>query len=109
MGIVSLAGIVVRNSVVFFEFIEQRIRAGYDRTEAVMEAGRARISPILLTAFTALVALLPVAFSNDPLFRPLAISIVSGVLFSTIMTLLIVPALYIAADKLRSKREKRKD
>ncbi|WP_191561311.1 efflux RND transporter permease subunit [Metabacillus idriensis] len=109
MGIVSLAGIVVRNSVVLFEFIEQRIRAGYNRTDAVMEAGRARIRPILLTAFTALVALLPVAFSNDPLFRPLAISIVSGVLFSTILTLLIVPALYIVADKLRSKREKRKE
>lgn len=106
MGIVSLAGIVVRNSVVLFEFIEQRIRMGYDRTEAVIEAGRARIRPILLTAFTALVALLPVAFSNDPLFRPLAISIVSGVLFSTILTLLLVPALYIAVDKLRSKRRK---
>ncbi|TDL82943.1 efflux RND transporter permease subunit [Peribacillus frigoritolerans] len=106
MGIVSLAGIVVRNSVVLFEFIEQRIKAGYDRTEAVMEAGRARIRPILLTAFTALVALLPVAFSNDPLFKPLAISIVSGVLFSTILTLLIVPALYIVVDKLRAKRRK---
>ncbi|MDR0137752.1 efflux RND transporter permease subunit [Metabacillus idriensis] len=106
MGIVSLAGIVVRNSVVLFEFIEQRIKAGYDRTEAVKEAGRARIRPILLTAFTALVALLPVAFSNDPLFKPLAISIVSGVLFSTILTLLIVPALYIVVDKLRAKRRK---
>lgn len=106
MGIVSLAGIVVRNSVVLFEFIEQRIKAGYDRTEAVKEAGRARIRPILLTAFTALVALLPVAFSNDPLFKPLAISIVSGVLFSTILTLLIVPALYIVVDRIRAKRRK---
>ncbi|WHZ55903.1 efflux RND transporter permease subunit [Metabacillus hrfriensis] len=106
MGIVSLAGIVVRNSVVLFEFIEQRIKAGYGRTEAVLEAGRARIRPILLTAFTALVALLPVAFSSDPLFKPLAISIVSGVLFSTILTLLIVPALYIVVDKLRTKRRK---
>ncbi|MGG4490567.1 efflux RND transporter permease subunit [Metabacillus idriensis] len=106
MGIVSLAGIVVRNSVVLFEFIEQRIKAGYAPAEAVMEAGRARIRPILLTAFTALVALLPVAFSNDPLFKPLAISIVSGVLFSTILTLLIVPALYIVVDKLRAKRRK---
>lgn len=106
MGIVSLAGIVVRNSVVLFEFIEQRMRAGYDRAEAVIEAGRARIRPILLTAFTALVALLPVAFSNDPLFKPLAISIVSGVLFSTILTLLIVPALFITVDKLRSRKKK---
>ncbi|MRX71199.1 MMPL family transporter [Bacillus lacus] len=105
MGIVSLAGIVVRNSVVLFEFIEQRMRAGLSRAEAVIEAGRARIRPILLTAFTAIAALLPVAASDDPLFKPLAICIVSGVLFSTILTLLIVPALYILVDKLRTRKE----
>ncbi|MDG3043705.1 hypothetical protein OE903_06020 [Bacillus sp. B6(2022)] len=53
----------------------------------------------MLTAFTALVALMPVALSNDPLFKPLAICIVSGVFFSTILTLLIVPALYVAVSK----------
>ncbi|WP_110114759.1 efflux RND transporter permease subunit [Bacillus sp. CGMCC 1.16541] len=101
MGIVSLAGIVVRNSVVLFEFIEQRRKAGMELVESIIEAGRSRIRPILLTAFTALVSLLPVAFSNDPLFKPLAISIVSGVLFSTILTLVIVPALYLLVAKLR--------
>ncbi len=101
MGIVSLAGIVVRNAVVLFEFIEQRRKQGFDQQTAVIEAGRARIRPILLTAFTALVALMPVALSNDPLFKPLAICIVSGVFFSTILTLLIVPALYIAVSKRR--------
>ena len=101
MGIVSLAGIVVRNAVVLFEFIEQRRKLGLDQRTAVIEAGRARIRPILLTAFTALVALMPVALSNDPLFKPLAICIVSGVFFSTILTLLIVPALYVAVSKKR--------
>jgi multidrug efflux pump subunit AcrB len=75
MGMVSLAGIVVRNAVVLFEFIEQRIREGLPVTTAVYEAGRARIRPILLTALTAVVALLPVAFGEDPLFKPLAIRI----------------------------------
>ncbi|MFS0654809.1 efflux RND transporter permease subunit [Bacillus sp. 179-C3.3 HS] len=101
MGIVSLAGIVVRNAVVLFEFIEQRRKLGFDKLQAVIEAGRARIRPILLTAFTALVALMPVALSNDPLFKPLAICIVSGVFFSTVLTLLIVPALYVAVSKRR--------
>ncbi|KPN13388.1 antiporter [Bacillus australimaris] len=101
MGIVSLAGIVVRNAVVLFEFIEQRRKQGFDQQTAVIEAGRARIRPILLTAFTALVALMPVALSQDPLFKPLAICIVSGVFFSTILTLLIVPALYVAVSKKR--------
>ncbi|MFY7868160.1 MAG: efflux RND transporter permease subunit [Exiguobacterium sp.] len=103
MGIVSLAGIVVRNAVVLFEFIEQRIREGLPVTTAVYEAGRARIRPILLTALTAVVALLPVAFGEDPLFKPLAIGIVSGILFSTVLTLVLVPAYYLILAKRRHK------
>lgn len=96
MGIVSLAGIVVRNSIVLIEFIEQRLREGYDLHEAVIEAGRTRLRPILLTAFTAIAALFPIAFSGDVLFKPLAISIISGLLFSTIFTVVLVPAFYTA-------------
>ncbi|RHB48291.1 efflux RND transporter permease subunit [Exiguobacterium sp. AM39-5BH] len=103
MGIVSLAGIVVRNAVVLFEFIEQGIRDGMAVTTAVYEAGRARIRPILLTALTAVVALLPVAFGQDPLFKPLAICIVSGILFSTILTLVLVPAYYLILAKRRHR------
>ena len=103
MGMVSLAGIVVRNAVVLFEFIEQRIREGLPVTTAVYEAGRARIRPILLTALTAVVALLPVALGEDPLFKPLAIGIVSGILFSTVLTLVLVPAYYLILAKRRHK------
>lgn len=103
MGMVSLAGIVVRNAVVLFEFIEQRIREGLPVTTAVYEAGRARIRPILLTALTAVVALLPVALGKDPLFKPLAIGIVSGILFSTVLTLVLVPAYYLILAKRRHK------
>ena len=103
MGIVSLAGIVVRNAVVLFEFIEQGIRDGMAVTTAVYEAGRARIRPILLTALTAVVALLPVAFGQDPLFKPLAICIVSGILFSTVLTLVLVPAYYLILAKRRQR------
>lgn len=103
MGMVSLAGIVVRNAVVLFEFIEQGIREGMTVTTAVYEAGRARIRPILLTALTAVVALLPVALGQDPLFKPLAICIVSGILFSTVLTLVLVPAYYLLLAKRRHR------
>ncbi|WP_078430309.1 efflux RND transporter permease subunit [Alkalihalobacterium alkalinitrilicum] len=99
MGVVSLAGIVVRNSVVLIEFIEQRMREGYSLTRAVIEAGRARLRPIILTALTAIAALIPIALSGDVLFTPLAISIMSGIFFSTFFTLILVPALYTAISK----------
>ncbi len=99
MGIVSLAGIVVRNSIVLIEFIEQRVRDGYELEDAVIEAGRTRLRPILLTALTSIAALLPIAFSGDVLFKPLAISIISGLLFSTIFTVVLVPAFYISVFK----------
>ncbi|WP_241657862.1 efflux RND transporter permease subunit [Anaerobacillus alkaliphilus] len=106
MGIVSLAGIVVRNSIVLIEFIEQRLRDGYELTEAVIEAGRTRLRPILLTALTSIAALLPIAFGGDVLFKPLAISIISGLLFSTIFTVVLVPAFYISAFKNRIAKTK---
>ncbi|WP_257008339.1 efflux RND transporter permease subunit [Bacillus sp. FJAT-45350] len=104
MGLVSLAGIVVRNSIVLIEFIEQRMREGMDLIEAVIESGRARLRPILLTALTAIGALIPIALSGDVLFTPLAVSIISGIFFSTFFTLLIVPALYMwIASKKKNK------
>lgn len=99
MGIVSLAGIVVRNSIVLIEFIEQRLSEGMDLPNAVVEAGRTRLRPILLTAFTAIAALIPIAFSGDVLFQPLAISIISGLLFSTVLTIILVPAFYTAVNQ----------
>ncbi|MBB5171944.1 efflux RND transporter permease subunit [Texcoconibacillus texcoconensis] len=96
MGIVSLAGIVVRNSIVLLEFIKQQRAAGIGIEESVIEAGRLRLRPVLLTAVTAIGALTPVALSGDVLFVPLAISIISGLMFSAILTVVIVPAVYTA-------------
>ncbi|MDX5475190.1 MAG: efflux RND transporter permease subunit [Bacillaceae bacterium] len=94
MGIVSLAGIVVRNATVFIEFMEQRLKEGATLSEAVLDSGKARLRPVVLTAFTSIAALMPIAFSGDVLFTPLAISIISGIFFSTFFTLLFVPAFY---------------
>lgn len=103
LGIVSLSGVVVRNSVILIEFIELNKAEYNSPVEAAIEAGRARIRPILLTSITSIAALLPIVFSGDVLFRPLAVSIVSGLLFSTILTLLLVPGFYIILNKTRSK------
>ncbi|WP_082234027.1 efflux RND transporter permease subunit [Halobacillus massiliensis] len=104
LGIVSLSGIVVRNSIILIEFIEQN-KDTYDSVErSVIEAGRARIRPIILTTLTSIAALTPVIFSGDVLFRPLAISIVFGLMFSTLITLVLVPVLYLILDKLRNRK-----
>ncbi|TMW71493.1 efflux RND transporter permease subunit [Alteribacter natronophilus] len=105
MGIVSLAGIVVRNSIVLIEFIEQRRRAGMKLEDAVVNAGKVRLRPILLTAITAIAALLPVAFSGDVLFVPLSISIISGLLFSAVFTVILVPAFYMVLKRRSARKE----
>ncbi|WP_347551191.1 efflux RND transporter permease subunit [Pseudalkalibacillus hwajinpoensis] len=102
MGMVSLTGIVVRNSVVLIEFIEQSLKKGMDVKEAVIESGRVR--PILLTAITSIVALIPVAVSGNALFTPLAVTIISGILFSAILTLIMVPMLYLVFYRFRRKK-----
>ncbi|PFG12410.1 efflux RND transporter permease subunit [Bacillus sp. es.036] len=104
MGMVSLTGIVVRNSVVLIEFIEQAIKKGMDVKEAVIESGRVRLRPIILTAITSIVALIPVAVSGDALFTPLAVTIISGILFSAVLTLIMVPMLYLVFYRFRRKK-----
>ncbi|GEN53955.1 efflux RND transporter permease subunit [Halobacillus faecis] len=99
LGIVSLSGIVVRNSVILVEFIEQNRERYSSNVEAVIEAGRARIRPIVLTSLTSIAALAPIIYTGDVLFKPLAVSIVSGLAFSTVLTLLLVPSFYLILSK----------
>lgn len=101
MGAVSLAGIVVRNGIVLIEFIEQRRREGADAVLAVVAAAEQRFRPIVLTTLTSIAGLLPIALGNSTLFKPLGIAIVSGLIFSTLLTLFIVPALYMVQAKWR--------
>ncbi|PSL48554.1 multidrug efflux pump subunit AcrB [Salsuginibacillus halophilus] len=95
MGGVALAGIVVRNGIVLIEFIEQRRRDGSGAADAVISAGRDRFRPIVLTSATSLAGVLPIALGDNPLFQPLGIAIAAGLIFSTVLTLFVVPALYL--------------
>lgn len=108
MGIVSLTGIVVRNAVVLIDFVEvRRIEGSLNIIEAIVESGYARIKPILLTSLTSIVALIPVAVSGDPLFEALSITIIAGLAFSSLFTLVMIPSLYLIHYKLIRGRSKR--
>lgn len=107
IGITALAGIVVRNGIVLIEFMEDARRDGDSIEEAVLKGTHARFRPILLTASAAILGLLPVALIGDILFRPMAITIIAGVIFSTVLTLLVVPSLYMVVANRKKKRNKR--
>ena len=94
MGIVSLAGVVVRNGIILIEFMEQKVRSGIDLKEAVTQAGYQRLRPILLTVGTSFFGLMPLVFGKILLFKPLAICIAGGLLYSTLLTLILIPCLY---------------
>lgn len=104
MGMVSLAGIVVRNAVVLIDFIEQRRKENnIDINEAIIESGRARLRPIILTTITTIIALLPVALGGDALFEPLAVTIIAGIAFSSLLSLIVTPSLYMIYYKIKYK------
>lgn len=108
MGVISLSGIVVRNGIVFIEFIEEARHAGVELKQAVIQAGEARLRPILLTSMTAVAGLMPLAISGDVLFKPLAVTIISGLLFSTLLTLIVVPAFYTVLTQRKIKKLSKK-
>ncbi len=94
LGVFALVGIVVNNAIVLLEVIEEERRQGADVNTAVREAVARRIRPILLTTATTVAGLLPLAISSSTLWPPLASAMISGLISSTVLTLVIFPALY---------------
>ncbi|MFN3579485.1 MAG: efflux RND transporter permease subunit [Pseudomonas sp.] len=92
LGIIALVGIVVNNAIVLLDVVDQRLAEGMVVSEAVAEAVLRRTRPILLTTATTIAGLLPLAFSSSTLWPPMAWAIISGLLASTVLTLLVVPA-----------------
>jgi multidrug efflux pump subunit AcrB len=92
LGIIALVGIVVNNAIVLIDLIDQGLSAGKRINTAVTEAVARRTRPILLTTATTVAGLLPLALSSSTLWPPMAWAIISGLLASTIQTLLVVPA-----------------
>jgi multidrug efflux pump subunit AcrB len=102
IGMIALAGVMVRNSVLLIDFIEIRLNDGVQLKQAIIEAGAVRTSPILLTTGAVVIGASIILF--DPLFQGLAISLVFGAIVSTILTLIVVPLIYYVTE--RKKWEK---
>ena len=115
MGIIAVAGVVVKNGIIIVDYIDNRIASGMDKMEAVIEAGATRLTPVLLTAMSTILGLVPLAIGlnfnfqtlitdldpqiymggdNQAFWNPLAMTIIFGLAFATILTLVVVPAMY---------------
>ncbi len=92
IGMIALGGIVVRNSIVLIEFVQEAVARGRGLREAIVESGAGRMRPILLTALTTATGAVPITF--DPVFSGLAWALIFGLLASTAFTLVLVPVLY---------------
>ncbi|MDH3274840.1 MAG: efflux RND transporter permease subunit [Gammaproteobacteria bacterium] len=104
IGVIMLAGIVVNNAIVLVDLINQLRSQGKDRFDAIMEAGSARLRPILMTSLTTALGLLPMAigFGEGAEVRtPMAITVIGGLLVSTFLTLVIIPVVYSLLDRKR--------
>ncbi|WP_194790049.1 efflux RND transporter permease subunit [Pseudomonas sp. UFMG81] len=99
LGTIALAGMIMRNSVILVDQIEQDIAAGLDRWQAIIEATVRRFRPIVLTALAAVLAMIPL--SRSVFYGPMAVAIMGGLIVATVLTLLFLPALYAAWFRVR--------
>ena len=99
LGTIALAGMIMRNSVILVDQIEQDIAAGADRWHAIIEATVRRFRPIVLTALAAVLAMIPL--SRSVFYGPMAVAIMGGLIVATALTLLFLPALYAAWFRVR--------
>jgi len=127
MGIIAVAGVVVKNGIIIVDYIDNRIASGMDSMEAVIEAGATRLTPVMLTAMSTILGLVPLAVGlnfnfgtlfteldpqvymggdNQAFWNPLAMTIIFGLSFATILTLVVVPAMYTIIFMRRKRGEK---
>ncbi len=110
IGILVLMGVVVNNGIVLIAHINQLRSEGFDRSEAIMMAGRERLRPILMTTATAVLGLVPLCIgsttiggdADSPPYYPMARAVVGGLVFSTAISLLVLPTLYVGLDNIRN-------
>lgn len=118
IGAISLAGVVVNNAIVLIDYTNQLVRSGMDVFSAIMRAGMVRFRPVLLTAATTILGLLPMALGvsfdfhtfgweiggeSSDWWGPMAVAVIFGLAFATLLTLIVVPVLYSLADSLRNR------
>jgi multidrug efflux pump subunit AcrB len=109
ISLLMLVGIVVTNAIVLLDLVETKRKNGMDLNQALMEAAKTRLRPILMTAFATIFALIPLAISTDSsllVSRGLAITVIGGLTTSTLLTLIVVPVLYSIFGKYRRIEKK---
>jgi HAE1 family hydrophobic/amphiphilic exporter-1 len=102
IGIIMLAGIVVNNAIVLVDLINQLRERGMDRINAIQEAARLRLRPIMMTTLTTVLGLLPMAMGlgeGSEMRTPMAVTVIGGLLTSTVLTLVVVPVMYLLLDR----------
>ena len=103
IGMIALAGVMVRNSVLLIDFIEIRLNDGIPIKQAIIDAGAVRTTPILLTTGAVVIGASIILF--DPIFQGLAISLVAGAIVSTLLTLIVVPLIYYITERKKWEKE----
>jgi multidrug efflux pump subunit AcrB len=109
LGMVAMSGVVVNSSLILLVFVQRAVKEGKGLKEAILLAGRRRLRAVLLTAVTTVVGLLPTAYGwggMDLFVSPMALALSSGLIFATVITLLGLPSMYLAAHDVRSWSQK---
>jgi multidrug efflux pump subunit AcrB len=99
IGMIALAGIIVRNSILLVDFIDLQVARGMAFKEAVVQSAAVRAQPIALTGLAAMIGAFFIL--DDPIFNGLAISLIFGIFVSTLLTLVVIPVLYYAVNRRR--------
>lgn len=111
LGTIGLSGVVVNDSIVLVDFINSLRQSGMGRYDSILEAGKLRLRPVILTTITTVVGLLPVAYGiggSDPFLKPMALAVGWGLAFSTVLTLVLIPCTYSISDDIAVHLEKLK-
>ena len=102
LGLIMLVGIVVKNGIVLIDYIDLLRERGWELNEAVQAAGRSRMRPVLMTAFTTILGMVPMAISSgegSEMWQPMGVVVIGGLLVSTLLTFFMVPTLYAAMSR----------
>jgi len=102
IGLILLAGIVVNNAIVLIDLINQLRESGMEKVQAILEGGKSRLRPILMTTLTTALGLLPLAIGigeGAEVRAPMAITVIGGLTVSTLLTLIVIPVVYAMFDR----------
>ncbi len=108
LGFIMLAGLIVNNGIVLIDYINQARREGIGKKEAIIDAGKTRLRPILMTAMTTIISMTTMALgigSGSEMMQPMAITMIGGMIYGTVLTLIVVPCIYDAFHKEKSMVE----